>query len=133
MGYTRYWERTEKPITKDFVIKVCNIIADCNEKGIAIRNGDGEGNPVVTLDMIDINGDGAKNLWHENLLITNNNTGFNFCKTQYKPYDYAVRKILAAATEEGIVTNVSDDGEYEEILSDKDFIRRYSRDRDVYR
>ena len=50
MGYTRYWKRTEKKIDADFIVKVCEVIADCDEKGIKIRNGYGEGNPIVTLD-----------------------------------------------------------------------------------
>ena len=33
MGYTRYWERTEKPITEDFVEEVKEIIRDCAKKG----------------------------------------------------------------------------------------------------
>ena len=46
----------------------------------------------MTLDVIAINGDGEKGLDHETLFFDDKETGFNFCKTARKPYDYAVRK-----------------------------------------
>ena len=36
MGYTRYWQRTKKPITQDFVDEVNKIITDSRSKGITI-------------------------------------------------------------------------------------------------
>lgn len=126
MGYTRYWNRTEKKITSKFVIAVAQVIADCDEKGILIRNGYGEGNPVVTMNEIWINGNRETNLDHETLRFDNNsnNVGFNFCKTARKPYDYAVREILKIAEEMGMVTNVSSDGENDEIISDEEYLKR---------
>ena len=123
MGYTRYWERTDKKIDADFVVAVCEIIADCDEKGIKIRNWKGEGNPVVTLDKIEINGDGQYELDHETCYFDNEKTGFEFCKTARKPYDYAVRKILKYAEENGFVTDVSSDEENEEIISDEEYLK----------
>lgn len=133
MGYTRYWNRTEKPITTDFVLAVCAIIAECNDKGIMIRNGWGGGNPVVTMETIAINGDDSTNLSHETCYFDNVNKGFDFCKTARKPYDYAVRKILEVAEIEGLITDVRSDGENNEIISDEDFIRKYSSDTKVYK
>lgn len=118
MGFTRYWERTDKKIDADFIVKVCEVIADCDNKGINIRNGAGEGNPIVTLDMIAINGDNQHNLGHETLCFNNEKTGFCFCKTAYKPYDYAVREILKYAEENGFATDVDADEEYNGIVSD---------------
>lgn len=123
MGYTRYWHRTKKKIDADFIVAVCDVIADCNSKGIAIRDGYGEGNPIVTLDVIAINGDGEKGLDHETLFFDDKETGFNFCKTARKPYDYAVRKILKYAEENGFITDVSSDGENERIISDADYLK----------
>ena len=71
MGFTRYWNRTSKKIDADFVLEVCKIIANCDEKGINIRNGSGEGNPIVTLDMIAINGDRQFGLEHESIYFDN--------------------------------------------------------------
>lgn len=102
---------------------MCKIIANCDEKGINIRNGSGEGNPIVTLDMIAINGDCQFGLEHESLYFDNNNTGFCFCKTAYKPYDYAVREILRYAEKNGYATDVDADDDYEEIVSDKDYMK----------
>ena len=126
MGYTRYWNRTEKKIDADLIIKVCEVIADCDKKGIMIRNGWGEGNPIVTLDCISINGDKTNDLWHETFFI-DDNTGFNFCKTEEKPYDYAVREILKYAEENGFVTDVQDDGDNDEIISDEDYLKKYRK------
>lgn len=123
MGFTRYWERTDKKIDADLIVKVCEVIADCSNRGINIRNGSGEGNPIVTLDMIAVNGDSQFGLEHESLYFDNNNTGFCFCKTAYKPYDYAVREILKYAEENGFVTDVDADEEYNEIVSDVEEMR----------
>ena len=123
MGYTRYWERTNKPIDADFVIAVCEIIADCDKRGIKIRNGLGSGNPIVTLDVIAINGDCEHDLSHETCYFDNTETGFNFCKTARKPYDYAVRKILKYAKENGFATKVSSDGANNRIISDEQYLK----------
>lgn len=122
MGFTRYWNRTEKKINKDFVVKVCEVIADCDKKGIAIRNGWGEGNPIITLDCISLNGNSEHQLHHESFVI-NEEVGFNFCKTARKPYDYAVREILKYAEENGFVTDVEEDDENNEIISDAEYLK----------
>lgn len=124
MGYTRYWERTEKKIDEDFVKYVNEVIEECNKKGIIIRGDDGSGNPVVRLDVIAINGNAETDLDHETLYFDNKETGFNFCKTARKPYDYAVRKILRYAQEVGLIKDLSDDGENEEIISDFEYLNR---------
>lgn len=120
MGYTRYWKRTEKPITKRFTEEVNDLLKDCKVKGITIRNGIGEDEPIVDMDKVVFNGDRDKNLDYETFYITNdpNDIGFCFCKTAREPYDYAVRKALKVAEEEGLVIDVSDDGENEEIIND---------------
>ena len=120
MGYTRYWERTEKPITEGFINGVNEILEDCKVKGITIRNGMGEDEPIVNINKVLFNGDANRNLDHETFYITNSpdDIGFGFCKTARKPYDYAVRKALKVAEEEGLVIGVSDDGENEEIIND---------------
>lgn len=109
MGYTRYWQRTDKPITKEFCDKVKDIINDSERRGIKIRNGMGQGKPVVTKNKILLNGDETFGLDHETFAITNKERGFNFCKTARKPYDYTVREILRVAEEIGLVTDVKSD------------------------
>ena len=126
MGYTRYWDRTEKPITETFVKKVKEIIKDSESKGIHIGDGGGMGEPIVTTKHILFNGDASKRLDHETCFFNNseNERGFNFCKTARKPYDYTVREVLKAAEAEGLITNVSSDGENEEIISDDEAVEK---------
>ena len=45
MGYTRYWERTNKPYDEEFINQVQQIINRCTSLGISIKDGFGEGNP----------------------------------------------------------------------------------------
>lgn len=117
MGYTRYWKRTEKRITQEFVDDVNKILKDCEKKGIRIRDGWGENEPIVTLDDIVINGNAEKGLDHETFGIHNEPSDFEFCKTARKPYDYAVREILNKAKEYGLVSNVSsDDAEQDKVI-----------------
>ena len=122
MGYTRYWNQTGKPITQEFLDKVTEVLNDCKNKGISIRNGLGENEPVVDMEKVVFNGDSDKNTDHESFVIRNNTTGFNFCKTARKPYDYAVRTILQIAEEMGIVDEVSSDGENDVIISDAKYL-----------
>ena len=127
MGYTRYWVRTDKPITEDFVEEVKEIIKDCAKKGIAIRGRYGEGSPIINTEEITFNGNfrAEKDLSHEPFSILNIETGFDFfdfCKTNRKPYDYAVRRVLKLAKDYGLVTNVSSDGKNNKIYSDEEYI-----------
>lgn len=120
MGYTRYWERTDKPITQEFVDEVNRIIAKANEMGITICGWDGFGEPEVSLDGISFNGK-APRLDHESFVISNEPTIFDFCKTAEKPYDYAVKEVLNVAENMGFVKNVSNDGEVE-VVTDKEYL-----------
>ena len=122
MGYTRYWERTEKPITEDFVKEVEKIIIDSAKKGIAIRGWDGAYLPELTTERIAFNGNMNYeiDLSHESFVL-DDKIGFNFCKTARKPYDYTVRKVLKLAKDYGLVTDVSSDGANNKIYSDEEY------------
>ena len=122
MGYTRYWIRTEKPITQEFVDTVNKIIADARKNGITICGWDGTGEPEVTLERIALNGTEENDLGHESFVLTNE-AEWDCCKTACKPYDYVVREILKAGKEMNIVKDVNDDGDFEAIVSDKDYIK----------
>ena len=126
MGYTRYWDRTNQPITEDFCEAVRKIIEDSKAKGIFIGNAWGEGEPVITPDKIAFNGDASKDLDHESCYFSNEDEiGFDFCKTARKPYDYTVREVLKVAEQMNIITNLRSDGENEEIISDDDYLNKY--------
>ena len=126
MGYTRYWQRTERKMTAEFTNKVKEIVADCEAKGIHIRGGFGISVPIITPNTVWLNGDGEKDhcLNHESFCLTNDkeDQGYGFCKTARKPNDYAVREILKVAEINGLVTDVSDDGENNNIISDEDWL-----------
>ena len=118
MGYTRYWNRTNKPLTEEFVSEVKRIINDSLSKGIGIKGWDGTGHPVITTSEILFNGAIACEAF-----ILTNSVKFDFCKTRRRPYDYTVREILKIAEKMGIVEDVASDGEYEEIISDEEYAR----------
>lgn len=124
MGYTRYWKRTNKPITEDFVEEVKQIIIDSAKKGIAIRDWDGTGKPYIGLNQIVFNGNkrADMDLSYESFILNNVAKDFNFCKTARKPYDYTVRRVLKLAKKYGLVTNVSSDGANNKIYSDEEYI-----------
>lgn len=79
---------------------------------IVIRGGLGEGDPIIDMNRIWLNGDGSRGLDHETYsLISGEAPEFDFCKTAQKPYDLVVNALLRIAKEYGCVENVSDDGE----------------------
>lgn len=121
MGYTRYWERTAKPMDESFV-DFCNAVFDtCKKLGISIRGLDGTGEPTATDKAIMFNGDAKHDLYHESFIL-NDKIGFSFCKTAEKPYDYAVRTILREALTRGYIKGLTDDGFYEDIVSDAEYL-----------
>ena len=128
MGYTRYWVRTDKKVNRELVDAINAILSDCRNRGIIIKNGWGEGSPIVNEDEgILFNGDASTGLDHETFYITNNEQELNnweFYKTARKPYDYAVRRALEEAERLGFVKDVSDDGDNSEIISDADYLVR---------
>jgi hypothetical protein len=123
MGYTRYWERTAKPIDEEFV-EFCNeVFKTCTKLGIKLGNSCGIDTPTANTRLIAFNGDASKDLNHESCIL-DDKIGFNFCKTARKPYDYAVRTILREALTRGYITDLSDDGINEEIISDIEYFER---------
>lgn len=122
MGYTRYWTRTEKPISEEFVSEVKKIIASSEKQGIHICDSYGTDLPIVSLECIYLNGNAEINADHESFIVTNK-SGKDFCKTNRKPYDYAVRQILAVGEKLGIFTDVSSDKPEETIIkTDNSFV-----------
>lgn len=116
MGFTRYWTRTEKPLTEEFVDAVRNIIALAEDKGIHICGGNGDGEPMISTEQIWINGDATIGADHESFyLATDQPAEWDFCKTAEKPYDFVVKRILETAKAMEIVKNVDSDGECEEM------------------
>lgn len=108
MGYTHYW-RQSQTITPELVDAVNKVIA---ESGIPLRKEyDLPGTqPEVSIDRIRFNGvdeDG-----HETFYFRAG-SGFDFCKTQHKPYDVVVTAVLTLVSHFGLAT-ISSDGDASE-------------------
>lgn len=125
MGYTRYWEKSERKVDEQLVNYVKKVLKKCGQLGIGICGWDGSGEPEVRIGKICFNGNGAKGLDHETFVIddeSSNEWNCDFCKTARKPYDYAVRRILKYMKRNGYLKGLSSDGPNENIVSDEDFL-----------
>lgn len=91
MGYTHYFPGLKT--NEIFAEGVRDIVAAAEELGIKVRGADGYGEPVITGDIIALNGDAEENLDYESFVIDGED-GFNFCKTARRPYDAVVTAIL---------------------------------------
>lgn len=112
MGYTHYFTQ-RRELTEEEWSQLCavtrTIIA---QSGVSIRNGWGEGEPEISPDRIALNGDEDKDEAYETFSLTrqidkdnlsyyegDGGGWFDFCKTQYRPYDVVVCAVLLAVTE----------------------------------
>lgn len=132
MGYTNYWHRTNKEFDGDFVELVKDVFKRSAERGIILKDGWGENEPIADSLEICFNGNAETGLEHETFFLPNTDnehfkSGFDFCKTAEKPYDWTVKEVLRLAEKYGYVTDVSDDGE-PEILNDEEYIAKYGRE-----
>ena len=110
MGYTRYWNRTDEKITKEF-LDGCESIIKLAESDYGIRlsryGEDDNDKPLISEDKIMINGD----INHScEPLVIDNKPGSDFCKTNGHPYDIVVNAVLKLAAKHGLVTDVDSDG-----------------------
>lgn len=89
MGFTRYW-RIKKLDQKKFdhFAHLCTMII----RGSKIPLSD------VFLKDSEVSFNGVGDDAHETFSISVSDTGFNFCKTQHKPYDELVVACLYFAT-----------------------------------
>jgi hypothetical protein len=108
MGYTRYWENKTKPIDNETLETIKNIIDIAKKEydiDIEIKS--------LTNELVMLNGDESKGLDHEDFVINLKN-GFNFCKTNEKPYDIVVNAILKLLESKGKIHDVEKDDDSEE-------------------
>ena len=110
------------------------------EQGFVLKGGMGEGEPRISENEVWFNGDGTndQNLDHETFAIDLFETGnyrkidefdkegiFGFCKTAYKPYDFAVMiSLMVIKHHLGADFSISSDGGIEEW---KDAIEYYEK------
>ena len=104
-GYTNYWQQSEDFTNSEWskIVRIAKAAIKKAEKhGIVIRDGWGNGKPVVNNKEIYLNGDGENNLDHETFRITKeidtgrkySDPGSGLTKTARKPYDAVVATIL---------------------------------------
>lgn len=108
MGFTRYWENLRKPIDEETLETIKNIIDIAKKEydiDIEIKS--------LTNELVMLNGDESKGLDHEDFVIDLKN-GFNFCKTNEKPYDIVVNAILKLLKSKGKIHDVEKDDDSEE-------------------
>ena len=114
MGYTHYW--TPRAFTAEEWTIVCRdvrkIIKACPVP-LALEYDEPGKKPEVSKEAIRFNG--PNEAGHETFMIGRTDTGFQFCKTNGKPYDAAVTAILAylAQTWDFKVTSDGDKSDWE--------------------
>jgi hypothetical protein len=132
MGYTHYWD-LKNPTKKnsqqfidvmlDVEVIMSNLPKFSTSAGghykqypIVVKNGLGEGLPIITRKEILINGDASENLDHETFYFNfvNHEEQSGFCKTARKPYDFVVCCILISLANRVEGFEVSSDGDWED-------------------
>lgn len=121
MGYTHYFDIKEK-LSDEEMVDLVGIF----EKIYSVDNGktifkENEWNSFFhyqegnTEKVIAFNGDHSNDLDHETFYLSQNETGFNFCKTGFKPYDTAVvAMLIALKMVAGDKVRISSDGDLED-------------------
>ena len=98
MGYTNHWyfETITPSQWAQLAERTRHIVSEAAEKGIVLTHEfDTETAPYIGKDFIRFNGLGYDG--HETFYFERESSGFNFCKTNRKPYDAAVVAVLLAA------------------------------------
>lgn len=117
MGYTHYYRGQNVTLTPAIVTDINAIIVGAMARGISIRNGLGEGEPIVNETEVIINGDASAGEDYETFSIesgVDHNGLSSFCKTARKPYDAVVGAILLRLHETDPDFQFSSDGSFED-------------------
>jgi hypothetical protein len=96
MGYTNYFVQN-----RDFTMQewgdlraaVINMFNRLKQ----VKGGNGKGRPIVDNLAILFNGDASKGEDNEPFALSRMGMGFQFCKTERKPYDRYVKAVLVLA------------------------------------
>ena len=99
MGYTHYWENEARAIPAAALVILKELLGEAHRAGIVQREFDDPRPPEVTATRIRFNGAGE--LGHETFCFdvtdgdrTERGRPFAFCKTNRKPYDAVVMRVL---------------------------------------
>lgn len=121
MGYTHYFSKTgttrDDALRFEMFARGAKTIIEYATKydGIALAGWDGEieGAWEITDEVVRFNGHGADS--HETFSWGVDASGFNFCKTAYKPYDAVVTACLIHLKDVyGDVVSIGSDGDWSE-------------------
>jgi hypothetical protein len=99
MGYTHYWENYARDIPPKALAIIREIVFQAYRDGIIQYEFDAAAQPIVTNKYIRFNGVGGNGheTFHFNVddyYRTSQGKPFAFCKTNQKPYDDIVMKVL---------------------------------------
>lgn len=135
MGYTRYFE-LYKPISEEKFkqySEVCKTVCEAIQEKEDYQLGDWEGSengPTFDENETSFNGLGDEDS-HETFSIRRNKTGFEFTKTNRKPYDSSVCACLYIAKQMfGDDIRVSNDGDNDDEKV-QNFVRQHLRDSNI--
>lgn len=146
MGYTHYWKRPRNNAGSSYMfgklaLDAKKIIEQAEREGIRIRDAYGENEPEFNEARFGINGDAfgftddGRDLAHESFIwegipsISEHRKDepetFDFCKTNYKPYDAVVTAILIRAKYiYGSCVSISSDGDWEGWQTGRELYKR---------
>jgi len=103
MGYTHYYFNLGKHNPERWASIFPQLPADAAlliaASRVSIKGPSGEGEPILTNDVIAINGDEDSGDGHESFVLRQTAKSSRFCKTARKPYDAVVTAILIRATQ----------------------------------
>lgn len=100
MGYTHYWKFKKKvnELNQEYGENRFKVAVDLFKEGlkklqdIALGNGVGEGEPIITDTEVCFNGKAPED--YETCAMSLESKGFDFCKTARQPYDPVVCLLL---------------------------------------
>ena len=107
--YTHYWSQKNLVITDDAIKDIEAILKEAKNRSIAIASGAGYAAPIVTKELISINGFGDQG--YESFFVEPDGCDFNFTKTNRMPYDSVVCAILLRLNEDADI-EVDTDGSW---------------------
>lgn len=134
MGFTRYYTVNGDIDFEKFknYSKDCRIVCDyiTKEYGHEIADYDGNGDPVFSDTEVVFNGKGDEDS-HETFSLDIHTKGFNFTKTNLKPYDknvYACLLLVKYYFDHIVVSGDGEKDDYPEITS---YVNSMIRDRKI--
>jgi hypothetical protein len=116
MGYSHYFQQSSIPsqaLFNNFTSHALEIIEMAWDIELDVS---------ISPDFLDINGVGAES--HENFIINREDLSWNFCKTNFKPYDAVVTAVLILARYTFPDFHLSSDGAWKEWENGQDLFSR---------